>query len=332
MKKHMCIVAAAAALTVGGMAFAQNTAGDQSSPTVGQKIENGAAKTGDTIKHGAEATGDAVKSGYDKTKDAVGLNKNASANQAKNAEEIHDVMAQVTEAALTKNGLKDVVERFVDADRNRMGQEQDALKNGETLDGRIAQVETDWKAKYGQKFDVRDEDKVYDQNFAMITEGEETGARTASDKTNADTSTTPPPAQVNASNKEGVDKPSVNSNGQTDADKNLNDKGRNIATVHIAASHNLPALDVPMIHEAGGWKLDVPDSVDAKKLHDNIQTALTKVGDMKAQWPSDEADAQRAVTHQVLLAIFDKQADANSATGAGAQLPADQGTSPAAPK
>jgi len=319
MNKHMCIVAAAAALTVGGMAFAQNTTDDQAKPTVGQRIENGAAKTGDAIKSGAE-----------KTKDAVGLNKDASANQAKSAEEIHDVMAQVAEASLTKNGLKDVVERFVDADRNRMGQNQDALKNGDALDGRIAQIETDWKAKYGQKFDVRDEDKVYDQSFAMVTEGEEAGARTASDKTNADTSTTPPPAQVNASNKEGVDKPSANSNGQTDADKNLNDKGRNIATVHIAASHGLPALDVPMIHEAGGWKLDVPDSVDAAKLHSNIQTALTKVGDMKDQWPADEAEAQRMVTHQVLLAIFDKSADA-SAAPAGAQLPADQGTSPAAP-
>jgi len=331
MKKHIAIVAAAAALTVSGMAFAQSTTDNQANPTVGQKIENGAAKTGDAIKSGAEKTGDAIVGAGEKAKDAVGLNKDASANQAKSAEEIHDVMAQVAEAALTKNGLKDVVERFVDADRNRMGQNQDALKDNATIDGRVAQIEKDWSAKYGQKFDVRDEDKVYDNNFAMITEGEETGARTASGKVNADTNTQTPPSQVNASNKEGVDKPSVNSNGQTDADKNLNDKGRNMATVHIAASHGLPALDVPMIHEAGGWKLDVPDSVDAAKLRDNLQTALTKIGDMKDQWPADEADAQRAVTHQILLAIFDKQANA-SASPAGAQLPADQGTSPAAAK
>jgi hypothetical protein len=49
-----------------------------------------------------------------------------------------------------------------------------------------------------------------------------------------------------------------------------------------------------------------------------VQTALTKVGDMKDQWPADENEAFRAVTHRVLLAIFDKSADASAAGGAAA--------------
>jgi len=333
MNKHPYIVAAAAAaLSISGLTWAQNTTADQqqqSNPTAGQRIENAADKTGDAIKSGAEKTGDAIHSGYEKTKDAVGLNKDASAKQTEHAADVQKILAQVAEASVTKGGLDDMAERFVDADRNRLGQNQDALKNNQALDGRVAQFEKDWKDKYGHEFKVSYPDKAYDQSFAMITEGEEAGARTASGKVNADTNTQTPPDQVNASNKEGVDKPGVNTNGQTDADKNLNDKGRNMATVHIAASHGLPALDVPMIHEAGGWKIDIPDSVDAAKLRDNVQTALTKVDENKAQWPADETEAQRAVTHQVLAAIFDKTAD-SSAAPAGAQLPADQGTSPTA--
>jgi len=349
MRRHLSIVTAAA-ITVGAMGFTStlraqdNTTADQANkPTVGQKIENAADKTGDAIKNAADKTGDALKTAEQKTADTLGIHKDASAQQSKHAEEIHDVMAQVAEAALTKKGLDDMAERFVDADRNRLGQNQDALKNNEKLDGRIDEFRKDWKAKYNQDFDIKDEDKVYDASFAQITEGEEGKARTASDRISGDVST---PAgrtdvNVNVDNKTGVDKPAANTDGQTAADSNRNDPGRNIATVHIAASHGMPAVDVPMIHEAGGWKLDIPDTVDSNKLRDNVLNALTHCDDKKDQWPSDVNEAYRAVTHSVLLAVFDKplqdstaSSGADTSSGAqpaaGQQLPADQGTAPTA--
>jgi len=308
MKSHLCIVAAAA-LAVGSIgissAFAQDATNDANKPTVGQKIENAADRTGEAIKNGAE-----------KTEEKLGIKKDASAYQSKNAEEIHDVMAQVAEAALTKNGLDDMAERFVDADRNRLGQNQEALKGNDTLNGRIAEFQKDWKAKYNQDFDIHDEDKVYTMEFASIIEGEE--ARTASARISGDVNTPAGNANVNVDNKTGVDAPKANTDGQTAADKNLNDPGRNIATVHIAASHGMPALDVPMIHEAGGWKIDVPDSVDGAKYKQAVLTALTHCDEMKDKWPSDVNDAYRAVTHSVLLSIFDKPLkDAASAGASG---------------
>jgi len=313
MRSHLCIVAAAA-LAVGSFGISRSfgqAADTNPKPTVGQKIENAADKTGEAIKDAA-----------DKTSETLGIKKEPSAYQSKHAEEIHDVMAQVAEAALTKDGLNDMAERFVDADRNRLGQNKDAWKNLDTLNGRIAEFQKDWKAKYNQDFDIKDEDKVYDMNFAMITEGEELGARTASGKVNADSAGNTPD-KVNADNQTGIDKPT-----SPDADKNLNDKGRNMATVHIAASHGMPALDVPMIHEAGGWKLDIPDSVDATKFRDNVLNALTHCGEKKDQWPADVNDAYRAVTHSVLLATFDKSLDDSAAKTAADKLPADQGTTP----
>ena len=323
MKKHLCIVAAAAALTVGGLNIVR--AQDTAAPADNR---NAAEKTGDAVRNEAAKVG-------------IGSADKASEKQTKNSEEIHDVMAQVAEAALTKDGLKDVVERFVDADRNRIGQAGDSFKNDDTLNGRIAAIQKDWKAKYNSDFDIKDEDKVYSLSFAQVTEGEQ-GARTASDKVSGDVNTAGPgasaagnvggpngvnasgsvnpdtgKANVNVDNKTGVDAPKANTDGQTAADKNLNDPGRNIATVHIAESHGLPALDVPFIHEAGGWKIDVPDSVDGAKLKANVQAALTELGDMKDKWPAADDEAYRHFTHRLLLGIFDKTVTP-AAVGAGA--------------
>ena len=294
MKKHLCI-AAAAALTVGGMGLSLRA---QDAPPADQP---------NAADRAVDRTGEAARNAEEGTRDALGAQDKPSANK----EEIHDVLAQVAEASMTKEGLDDLVERFVDADRNRIGQNQDALKNNADLDGRIAQIQQDWKAKYNQDFDINEEDKVFG-GFAMISEGEIGAPRTASDRLRA-------PA-------EGVDAPKTETDGQTAADRNLNDPCRNIATVTIQESHGVPAVSVPMIHEAGGWKIDVPDSLDAAKLRDGVQTAVTKCGEMKDQWPADANEAYRAVTHQVLAALFADQAGA----GAAAQPAAGQ-TDPSAP-
>jgi len=296
MKRHLAI-AAAVAITLGGVSisFAQDTAAPAPAGTPSSDTSNAGTVRKDAAKLG------------------IGSADKASEKQTKSAEEIHDVMAQVAEAAITKGGLDDAVERFVDADRNRLGQQQDALKADDTIKGRIVQIQKDWKAKYSQEFDIKDEDKVYNLAFAQISEGEEGKARTASGvDVNANVDTNTGKANVDVNNKTGIDAPKANTDGQTAADTNRNDPGRNIATVHIAASHGLPALDVPMIHEAGGWKIDIPDSVDGNKFRSNMQAALTKIGDMKDQWPADVDDAYRNVTHCVLTAIFDKQAEAGA--------------------
>jgi hypothetical protein len=301
MKKQLSIVAAAAALAVAGMAWnvqAQNTTDNP--PNAAERAVD---KTGDALKSAADKTGDAAKSAADKTKEAV-----SSASGSK--EEINDVLAQVAEAAMTKEGLDDMVERFVDADRNRIGKDEAAIKNQAELDGLVAQLQQDWKAKYTHEFDIKDEDKVYD-GFAMITEGEITkdSAQQAGAQIKVDTDRNPDgsvKADVKVENKTGVDAPKVNTDGQTAADKNLNDPGRNIASVTIPASHGLPEVKVPLIHEAGGWKIDVPDTLDANKLRDNVKNALTMCKENKDKWPADENEAYRVVSHKILAAIMDK--------------------------
>ena len=323
MKRNIAIATAVAALSIGTAAWAA----DDNAANPNANNPSGTPSS-DTSNAGTLRK-DAAKIG-------IGSADKASEHMTKHAEEIHDVVAQVAEAGMTKNGLSDMAERFVDADRNRLGQNKDALKNDDQMDGRIAAIEKDWKAKYNQKFDIKDEDKVYNMSFASIMEGEEGGAaRTAAGvDINANANPNTGTADVNVTNKTGVDKPAVNTDGNTPADTNRNDKGRNVATLHSNESHGLPALDVPMIHEAGGWKLDIPDSVDAQKLHDNVKAALTDIGDKKDQWAADVDDAYRFATHRILLAVFDKQTAGANATGA---LPAGTNAQPtetggAAPK
>lgn len=324
MTKHLSI-AAAAALAVAAMGFNANAQETANQPTNNDNaIERAADRTGDALNRAADRTGEAISNTAEKTRDAL-----RDAGPGNSKEEIHDVLAQVTEAAMTKGGLNDIVERFVDADRNRLGQNEAALDNNDALDAQVAALRDDFKAKYNTEFDISDEDALYGQGFAMISEGEIADtARTAGERLNADSTrvgdtaagtanvggvgadasvnTDTGRANVNVDNNTTVDTPRANTDGQTAADTNRNDPGRNVASLKIAASHGMPELTVPMIHEAGGWKLDIPDTVDAAKLRDNVQNALAKCQANKDQWPADANEAYRAVTHKVLLSIFDK--------------------------
>jgi len=307
MKTYLAIVAAAA-ITVGGLsvAFADDKAANSNDQNTSSKIEQETAKVG------------------------IGTADKASEKMSPHAEQIHDVLAQVAEAAFTKDGFTDIAERFVKADRDRLldNDAKDALKNDDTANGRIAELQKDWDAKYNGKFDIKDEDKVYNMSFASIDEMGANNARTAGGTVapDANTGTTAAPTTP-------VD---VNTNAnRTDSDRTNDhaDKNRDTATVHIVASHGLPAIDVPMVHETMGWRIDIPDSVDSAKLKNNLQTALTDIGEKKDQWSADKDDAYRHATHRLLLAIFDKPAmEAGGATGsAGASGTTESGTTGAAP-
>jgi len=259
--------AAASALSLGGFAFVANVTADD---TVGNKVDRAVDKTKDTAKD--------VKTNWENGR-------------------IYTMLSQVTNAALTKGGFDDMVERFNDADRNRINpwiKDKNNKDKLDILDGRIAQFQKDWKAKYNENFKIHKDDVVFGNAMFIVAQGEiGKDAQLAGEKL--------PPAEPKDS------KPA--------ADRNL-DKGRNVAYVTVAASHGLPELKVPLIHELPDvWKIDVPDSVDGKKLYDNVLTHLTTANDMKDKWPSDVNDAYRMVSHHVLMGILDVNEKADAATG-----------------
>ena len=83
--------------------------------------------------------------------------------------------------------------------------------------------------------------------------------------------------------------------------------------VTIAASDGLPKLTVPMVRETpDGWKVDVPDTVDAPALRQHLSDEVAAALSTQAQWPADEAEAYRLFTHRVLLAVMGKPLPPNN--------------------
>jgi len=268
--KKLAHWALAAAVAAGGFAFTSNVRADDT--TAGQKVD-----------HAIDATKEA------------GHNAKASWDHGR----INTMLAQVSNASLTKGGFNDLVERFNDADRNRIGGWFKDKNNKEKLDvlnGRIAQFQKDWKAKYGSDFHIMKDDVVFGNSNFTIARGEiGTDAQLAGKQL--------PPGEKVTSN--DVKNAAKDTSGNTKLDQNL-EKGRNVAVVTVAESHGLPELKVPLIHELPDlWKIDVPDSVSGQKLYDNLLKHLTMANEQKDQWPADVNDAYRAVAHHVLMAVLD---------------------------
>ena len=132
MKKIINYVAAAA-MTVGGFALTSSVRADD---TAGQKVGN----VVDNTKNAA--------------KDAKGNWENGR---------VHTLLGQITNDALTKGGLDNMASHFNDADRDRIKPWLNDKNNKaalDQLDGRIAQFQLDWKAKYNQDFKIRKDDVV----------------------------------------------------------------------------------------------------------------------------------------------------------------------------
>jgi len=326
-------IIAAAALAAGSLGYVgcdrDETATNTTSETAGDKVDRAMDRAGDATGKAVDKTVEAGRDVADKTAEVgrdvgdkaseVGRDLSAKASRAgddlaesasntirnadkgtaaaPDAEGIRDILASATEAALTRNGLDDLTERLVDADRNRIGEGigADFADHAALVD----QFRADWKAKYGKDFDIKEESALPEAMFS-VKQGEigqaAAGAEVDVDR-KADGSAT-----VDVDRKSGVDSPD-----SAAADANRNDPGRNIATVSVKASHGMPALTVPLIHEGpDNWRIDAPDSLDADKLKQNVVEHLRAAHAMKDQWPADVNEAYASVAHHVLMAILDQ--------------------------
>lgn len=229
--------------------------------------------------HAQDATG------TDRPAPATPAADNASSGDIRS---VRTLLKNVTEAAVKKDGFDNLVKRFVDADRDRIGKNDLTRADWDKLNGRIEQFQKDWKAKYNQDFDIDHEDLVFNDQF-RITRGEIGDAQPAG-------------SRVDPGKPDTTPGPEADKLGGGDINR---DKGRNVAKVTFPASHGLPQVYVPLINELpANWKIDVPDDVDARKLYDNLLTHITMADEHKDVWPADVNDAYRAISHHVFLAIM----------------------------
>jgi hypothetical protein len=153
------------------------TTGDATTqPTAGDRVAGALDKTGDVLDRAADKTGavvgDAVDQAGDRAQEAgAAIKRETRELAAEAANGVHDLLADVTEAAVEPRGMDDLVERFGEADRTRIGQVEES--GFPQLDGAINQFHEKWKARYGRDFDIEDEAAVF--NFVTI-EGDASNA------------------------------------------------------------------------------------------------------------------------------------------------------------
>ena len=284
MKRNIKFMVAAS-LAVGGCSYLAPSALAEDNVTVKTKTE--------TVR-----TSDRDQLGHD-----LSFPAGIQVKDLKEKDDIRNAFKGVTESALTKGDFKLVVNRLVDADRDRIGKFKDA-DNYQKLDGRIDQFRKDWKAKYGQDFKI-DENKVFADQFVRILQGEVSDPKALVGNWPVQATDRMIDRAVTAGSKVDIAKQAKDANKPFGGETNL-EKGRNVALAYLPASHGAPALKLSLIHELPDvWRFDIPDNIDGQKLHDGLLNHLTWLDEHKDRWPGDVNEAYRMVGHHVLMAVYD---------------------------
>ena len=263
-----------------------NMGGNQQNNTnnnAGAAVNNGSLA--DNTANTANSTGDTVRNKVDQ----AGAGTPTAENPAPDAKGIRKALAKVDAEALDKNNLDDLIDYFTTDAKDRIKKSATYDQNyGDKLDGRIEQINQAWKQKYGHEFKLKKPNDVLGDEFATIQQGVV-----------------------------GKDADLTSMVEQDASDSKIED-GRSIAIVTVKADHGLSELKVPLIHELpDSWRINVPGDLDAAKLRQNLTDHLTALGDHVADWPADEAAADRIVTHHVLMAVLNKPVEWNGSTNNG---------------
>jgi len=231
---------------------------------------------------------------------------------------IEKAFKAVTEDALDKTGFDNLVATLVDQDRERIKKSVtsgslnniNGSKNQKLVD-LINTMQGEWKTKYNHSFDI-DYSKVFTKEFILIQTGEVTDANMLVGKWPVDVTLaqdvkdkvqgiTGNPADAGKLTQADADKTKSKTFG---GDVNL-EKGRDVAVVQFVTSQHFGGLNASLIHEAGGWKFDIPNTIDAQKLYDNLTNNLSMVERTHDQWPDDVNEGYRRVAAAVVAAMYD---------------------------
>jgi len=133
--------------------------------TVDRTADRTVDRTDNTVDRTVDRTGDAAKSASDKIAGVIPT----SEGQA------HATIAEITSAALTRNGIKDIVERLAKNDRDRLA-DWAKTANMDDYNAKVDLLRGDWKSKYTDDFD-KPKTSIF-QNFVTFSEVKKEGFNT----------------------------------------------------------------------------------------------------------------------------------------------------------
>jgi hypothetical protein len=211
---------------------------------------------------------------------------------------IEKTFASITEAAFSKNGFGDVIDRLAHQDRTRLNHEKESSldESNDALAQKVDQLKRAWKNRYGKDFAIESE-KAYD-DFLNIQTGEVDDPGQLAGKW---------PAPAEMSEKPGGQASAQGIKETTSplfgGDVKL-EKGRDVALVEVPGANGVPTLTASMVHETDGWKFDIPNFVTRQQLHDLLLNNLSYLYDHQDQWPADANEAYRQATRYIVASAY----------------------------
>jgi hypothetical protein len=310
MRKHLSL-AIAATMAFGAATFAADPVNnpaekaEQNVERAADKVEKSVDRAADKADRAADRVGEKVA---ESAAQPLALPAGITAKDLNEQGDVRNAFEAVTEGAMSKDAFDNIVNRLVDADRDRMAKYKETDVDWKPLTSRIDALQKSWKDKYGKDFDMDEKVVFGEAGYIAIAQGEISNPQ-------ALVGNWPVKPNASAAMLASGKKPAVNTAEQqaetgkvAGGDTNL-DKGRNVAIARFPAGHGLPAVDASLIHEAPDvWRFDLPDNIDGQKLTANLIAHLNQVG--TKGWPDNEKDAYRIVAHRILLAMYDVQPDA----------------------
>jgi hypothetical protein len=192
---------------------------------------------------------------------------------------VREQLREITNAALTKNDLEAIRNRLTVADQDRLGNL--GKMDSDDLNMVIKDIDQKWKDKYNHSFDI-----------------------------NTKMALAEPFVRIDSINKAQV---ASNADGTKQEDREVAN-----ATVAEDKDNKTPELNLTLVREHMSWKLQLPSSIDGATLKTNLMAQLQAINNDAANWPADENEAYRCVSHRILMGI-------TGATGPNAQPASSNG-------
>lgn len=276
----------------------------------GQETEQGLQETGQEMEQAGREMESELQQQTDELDRAaqtaeLSLPAGIQPKQTENAQAAREPIREVTKAALVEDGFDDLVERLVDEDRNRIGQQIDELDR-QALNARTLSLREAWKAKYGQELDISE---TVLENVQVVT-GEITDPQQIAGRW--------PVAATGAAEAmpAGLQQPGIQE--ERDEDANL-EQGREVALAQVQASGKQP-LTVSLVDEAFGWKIDIPNDINTQRLYQGVASNLGQLDNNQQAWPEDVNEAQRLLAYHVIAGLYAQPAQMQQ----GQPMPGEQ--------
>ena len=335
MHNSRLILAAGTVIAAIGLSAAAQDSGVSGGPTFSPSAE----RVADAPQRTADQTSDSIHGAADRDTQRQVIIDPATTDgrdddilaprgttAAPDAEGIRDTLGSVTEAAVKEGTFDDLVERLVDADRNRIGE---ADLNEERFKIASQRFREAWKARYSSDFEIESEELVFDDQSFMIRQHEIGGeARTAGEqlgdvieRTGEQIGDTVDRAVDRLRSDDANAEVTVRTEGETDdrADLRVRDNGHADADVRVRTPDRIDATDgverdADRERLAGGDTNREPGRNVARVMipasHGLPQASVELIREFPDSWKIDAPDHVTAeMLHRNLQRELDRLAD-----------------------